>query len=96
MKNVTAMLAPLLQDPAFKAKLIADPKAAFAERGIKVPERLTIKVLENTPTVFHLVLPSTTASSDLTDEELAAAAGGAYEDVVEKTFASECVTCPPR
>ncbi len=46
MKNVTAMLAPLLQDPAFKAKLIADPKAAFAERGIKVTERLTIKVLK--------------------------------------------------
>jgi hypothetical protein len=42
------------------------------------------------------VLPSTTASSDLTDEELAAAAGGNYEDVVEKTFASECVTCSPR
>ncbi|MEY3024451.1 MAG: Nitrile hydratase, alpha chain [Planctomycetota bacterium] len=46
MKNVTAMLAPLLQDPAFKAKLIADPKAALAERGLKVPEGLTIEVHE--------------------------------------------------
>jgi hypothetical protein len=76
MKNVTAMLAPLLQDPAFKARLIADPKAALAERGLKIPEGLTIEVHENTPTVFHLVLPSTTASSALSDDELAAAAGG--------------------
>ncbi|MFM1890873.1 MAG: hypothetical protein RLZZ565_1630 [Planctomycetota bacterium] len=76
MKNVTTMLAPLLQDPAFKAKLIADPKAALAERGLKIPEGLTIEVHENTPTVFHLVLPSTTASSALSDDELAAAAGG--------------------
>jgi hypothetical protein len=65
-----------LQDPAFKAKLIADPKAALAERGLKIPEGLTIEVHENTPTVFHLVLPSTTASSALSDDELAAAAGG--------------------
>jgi hypothetical protein len=76
MKNVTAMLAPLLQDPAFKAKLIADPKAAFAERGLKIPEGLTIEVHENTPNVFHLVLPKTAASSALSDDELAAAAGG--------------------
>ena len=65
-----------LQDPAFKAKLIADPKAALAERGLKIPEGLTIEVHENTPNVFHLVLPSTTASSALSDDELAAAAGG--------------------
>lgn len=96
MKSITAMLAPYLKDPALKAKLIADPKAVLAEHGIKVPEGLTIKVLENTASVFHLVLPSTTAANDLSDEELAAAAGGNYEDVVEKTFASECTTCTPR
>lgn len=76
MKNIIAMLAPYLKDPAPKAKLIADPKAALAERGIKVPAEITIKVLGNTPSVFHLVRSSHSAANELSDDDLASASRG--------------------
>jgi len=77
MSNLDQIVSTCLKDPALKAKLIADPTAFLAERGIQIPPRLTVKVLENTPTLFHIVLPSAAADSGvLSDEELASAAGG--------------------
>ena len=77
MKNVTGMIAPLLQNPAFKARLIANPAAVLTEHGVKIPAGMTVKVHENTASVFHLVLPNTaSAAGNLSDDELAAAAGG--------------------
>jgi nitrile hydratase len=43
-------------DPAFKARLIADPKAAAAELGIDAATPATLVVVENTERVHHLVV----------------------------------------
>ena len=43
-------------DPAFKARLIADPKAAAAELGIDAATEATLVVVENTAKVHHLVV----------------------------------------
>jgi Nitrile hydratase, alpha chain len=51
------VVAKAWSDPAFKSKLMADPKAALSDAGVKVPADLTIKVVENTSKVFHLVIP---------------------------------------
>jgi nitrile hydratase len=42
-------------DPAFKKRLIADPKAAATEMGIDVTNTPALVVLENTPRLHHLV-----------------------------------------
>ena len=63
-------------DPAFKAKLIANPAAGLRENGIQVPAGITIKVVENTDQVLHLTLPLPPAPEELTEEELHRAAGG--------------------
>jgi hypothetical protein len=42
-------------DPAFKKRLIADPKAAATEMGIDVSNTPALVVLENTPKLHHLV-----------------------------------------
>lgn len=76
MAKLPEVIRACLTNPALKAKLMADPKAVLAEHGIKVPPGFTVTVVENTPSVFHLVLPKTDVSSELSDEELAAAAGG--------------------
>ncbi len=76
MTTLPEVVRGCLKDPALKAKLIADPAAFLAEHGLEVPAGITIKVVENTASVFHLVLPNTSASGSLSDEELAAAAGG--------------------
>jgi nitrile hydratase len=43
-------------DPAFKARLIADPKAAAAELGIDATTPATLVVVENTEKLHHLVV----------------------------------------
>jgi Nitrile hydratase, alpha chain len=63
-------------DPAFKARLLADPHAALAGEGISVLAGVTVKVVENTATEVHLVLPPKPAG-ELSDEQLATVAGGA-------------------
>lgn len=43
-------------DPAFKARLLADPKAAAAELGIDATTPATLVVVENTAHVHHLIV----------------------------------------
>lgn len=64
-------------DPAFKAKLLQDPKSAIAdETGTELPDSLQIHVYENTPILKHIVLPVNPATEELSDAELEAVAGG--------------------
>jgi hypothetical protein len=63
-------------DPAFRAELLANSRAAILKiYGVELPPSIELKVLEETPTTFYLVLPAQT--DELTDEQLAAVAGGA-------------------
>jgi hypothetical protein len=64
-------------DPAFKAWLLADPVAALTAMGVSVPSGIDIKVVENTATLVHLVLPSLpTAAGELSERQLGAVQGG--------------------
>lgn len=77
MANIAHVVSTCLKDPALKAKLLANPAAVLAEHGVTIPAGMTVKVHENSPSVFHLVLPNTaSAAGNLSDDELAAAAGG--------------------
>jgi len=77
--NATAygkLVARAWRDPAFKAKLIADPQAVLREAGMAVPAGATVKVVENTGTHLHFVLPPKPVGQ-LSDEALDEVAGGA-------------------
>jgi len=76
-KQMGQLIAKCWADEDFKAKLLADPAAVLSAEGAEVPEGVTIKAVENTDTVFHLVIPA--APSDLSDEDLDAVSGGLYE-----------------
>ena len=45
-------------------------------QGAEVPAGLTVKAVENTEKVFHLVIPA--KPTDLSDEDLDKVAGGTY------------------
>ena len=81
------VFARTLTDPEFKAQFIADPAAVLSAAGVEVPEGLTIKVVENSSSTFHVVLPDPEAVSD---ELLAAASGGSTASSVA-TFGTSCV-----
>ena len=45
-------------DPAYRSRLLDDPKAALAEElGIELPERLEVVVVEERPDRMCIVLP---------------------------------------
>ncbi|MBI3453668.1 MAG: nitrile hydratase subunit alpha [Rhodospirillales bacterium] len=50
------LVARAWTDPAFRKKLLAEPKAAAGEMGIDVSNTPELIVLENTPTRHHLVV----------------------------------------
>ena len=69
------LLAKATEDETFRARLLADPKAAVQEElGLAIPAGFTIKVHEEAADTSHLVLPPL---ASLDEAELALAAGGA-------------------
>ena len=69
------VVARTWRDPAFKAKLMADPQGTLTGAGITVPAGATVTILENTATHFHLVLPPKPMDA-LSDDALDSLAGG--------------------
>ncbi len=62
------------EDGEFRARLIANPKAAIsAEIGATIPDGFDVAVHEDSANIFHLVLPP---SPELTEAELETATGG--------------------
>ena len=75
-KKYGQIIAKAWSEPLFKQRLLENPKSVSEEYGIPVPEGLELRVVENTPGVIHIVLPSKPAGDLLTDEQLEAIAGG--------------------
>ena len=79
-------------DPAFKARLLADPISVLAEQGIAYPPGVAVEVHENTPTTLHLALPPK-PTDELSDEQLDTVAGGALSTAGTAFSVSSVGTC---
>jgi len=75
-KQYGQLIAKAWSDEDFKARLLADPKAAMKEAGIDVPEGVEIEVVESTQEKAYLVIPANPVG-ELSDEDLDKVAGGA-------------------
>jgi hypothetical protein len=51
------VIAKAWTDEDFKQALMRDPRAAIEAEGVCLPEGLEVRVLENSDSVFNLVLP---------------------------------------
>ena len=69
-----------LQDESFRQRLLEDPKGAIEqELGMRVPEEVQVRAVEETADTVYLVLPSASLAEEggeLLDRELEAMAGG--------------------
>jgi hypothetical protein len=84
------VIARAVQDPAYRARLLADPRAAFAELGLSIPPEVKIQAVEETAGQYYLVLPALEragrrAGAGLSDSQLEAVVGGASSQVTSWT-----------
>jgi len=70
------LVARAWSDPAFKARLLANPAAVLRAEGVNLPAGVSVHVLENTGEVINLVLPLKPVPADLSEEELQAVTAG--------------------
>src|SRR5215470_3183250 len=75
-KTLSQITAKAWSDAAFKQRLLSDPAAIAKEFGMPLPPGMELRVVEDTPSLRHFVLPSKPAAEELSDEELGQAAGG--------------------
>jgi hypothetical protein len=75
---MNTLIAACWKDDALKQRFLSDPHAVLAEHGMDVPEGINVNVVENTDTTVHITMPAAPdGHRELSDEELANAAGGA-------------------
>jgi hypothetical protein len=77
------VITQAVQDPAFRARLLAEPKAVFAERGLSIPPDVKIRAVQETAEQYYLVLPALAGrrtGTSLSDADLEHVAGGALLD----------------
>ena len=72
--QLSPLVARCWADPAFKARLLADPAAVLQAEGLPLPAGMRLEVVEDTPQRVHWVLPA--RPTDLSDDALEQVAGG--------------------
>jgi len=79
-EQVTRLITEAGQNPAFRQRLLNDPKAALTDfLGISLPAGMNVTVLEEQPGQHYLVLPPAPPDLDalpLDDLEMALVGGG--------------------
>jgi hypothetical protein len=75
-REVAKVISQAWADPEFKARLLDEPAAVFAEHGLEAAGGVELRAVENTPQVIYLTLPAQ-PSEELSDDALEAVSGGA-------------------
>ena len=91
-----------LEDEDFRRRLLEDPKGtADREMGMRLPEGIEVRVVEESKDTVYLVLPSVSAVGEygeLSDQELEAVAGGQASwdepcDADTNPYPTQPITC---
>ena len=70
-----AMANDCRDDPELRARVDADPRSVFADRGLPFPEDAEVRIVRNTAEVFHLTMPPD-PNARLSDAMLEGVTGG--------------------
>jgi Nitrile hydratase, alpha chain len=76
-KKMNHILTKCWSDEDFKRRFLADPEGTLKAEGFEVPAGLSIRALENTDKVFHLVIPI--KPIELSADDLDKVAGGSFQ-----------------
>ena len=85
------ILAQAMTDQKFRADLLSNPAQALKDAGYKIDPAANVKVLESSNSQFYVVIPPNPAPGALTEEHLAAVAGGSSAGTAGSLG---CAGCP--
>jgi len=91
-KKMGQVIAKCWADEDFKAKLLPDPVATLKDEGVDLPEGITIKAVENTDKVFHLVIPAA-PTGELSEYDMDSVSGGGAGCGVSSRGGGYCFLC---
>lgn len=75
-KLMGELISRAWSDETFKTRLLSDTMGVLKEVGAVVPAGMTVKAIENTDKVFHVIIPPKPCDRELSDADLDRAAGG--------------------
>jgi hypothetical protein len=79
-QSLLAALAPAVSDADARERFLADPKAVLAAAGLDLPEWFTVTAREGDAAELIITVPALRdPHADLSDEQLAAVAGGVVD-----------------
>ncbi|MCX5976233.1 MAG: nitrile hydratase subunit alpha [Coprothermobacterota bacterium] len=64
------LILELNSDPDLKKRFLENPAAMLKERGLEIPPEVTLRVMEDTPDVRHIVIPYIAPGASTTLEEI--------------------------
>jgi hypothetical protein len=70
------VIAKAWSDDAYKQRLIDDPRPVLTEAGLDLPEGTEVRVVENTDSVAHFVIPAAPGEGEISEEALSHVSGG--------------------
>jgi hypothetical protein len=79
-KKLAEVIEKALTDPAFKARLIANPKDTLDKAGLPVPAKATVKIVEDTADTVYIRIPYHPSGALSVDEIEAVVAGFHHAD----------------
>ncbi|MDQ3385498.1 MAG: nitrile hydratase subunit alpha [Actinomycetota bacterium] len=57
------------KDPAYRSRVVREPRAVLSEMGLDLPERSEVRVWDSTSEVRYLILPERPTGTDHLDED---------------------------
>jgi hypothetical protein len=64
------IIGQAMSDANFRKKLLTDPVGTLRGAGVEVPDGVSVRVVEDTPTLVHVVLPPPVDESEIADSDL--------------------------
>jgi nitrile hydratase len=61
------------KDPAYRSRVVREPRAVLAEMGLRLPAEVEVRVWDSSAEIRYLVLPERPAGTDGLDEDALAA-----------------------